>query len=137
MAVPLQSFFCNFLGRLHQSRCPSNVLILNLIPPCHSAHSSQHPRQRLHTINFACKVGETEDYNRNRPRKCESFTRQPLFCQSEQPVDVLRYIDTALRCGRVVLTLPWVVEYLSMVDALASCLSYFTRLFKRLLVIHR
>ena len=25
--VPLQSFFCNFLGRLHHSCCPSNVFI--------------------------------------------------------------------------------------------------------------
>ena len=27
MAVPLQSFICNFLGRLYHSCCPSNVFI--------------------------------------------------------------------------------------------------------------
>ena len=43
MAVPLQSFFCNFLGSLHHSCCPSNVFILDFIPSCHSAHPSQHP----------------------------------------------------------------------------------------------
>ena len=37
MAVPLESFFCNFLGRLHHSCYLYNVLILNLIP-CHSIH---------------------------------------------------------------------------------------------------
>ena len=48
MAVPLQSFFCNFLGRFHHSCCPSNVFILDFIPSCHSAHPSQHP----HLIYF-------------------------------------------------------------------------------------
>ena len=33
--------FCNFLGRLDHSCCPSNVFISDLIP-CHSAHPSQH-----------------------------------------------------------------------------------------------
>ena len=41
--LPLQSFLCNFLGRLHHSCCPSDVFISDLIPPCHSAHPSQHP----------------------------------------------------------------------------------------------
>ena len=60
MAVPLQSFFCNFLGRLHHSCCPSNVFISDRIPPCHSAHQSQHP----HLIYFyscllspCCRLG--------------------------------------------------------------------------------
>ena len=48
MAVPLQSFFCTFLGRLHHSCCPSNVFTSDHIPPCHSAHPSQHP----HLIYF-------------------------------------------------------------------------------------
>ena len=48
MVVPLQLFFCTFLGRLHHSCCPSNVLISDRIPPCHSAHPSQHP----HLIYF-------------------------------------------------------------------------------------
>ena len=43
MAVPLQSIFCNFLGHLHHSCCSSNVFISDRIPPCHSAHPSQHP----------------------------------------------------------------------------------------------
>ena len=33
IAVPLQSFFYNFPGRLHHSCCPSNVFISDLIPP--------------------------------------------------------------------------------------------------------
>ena len=36
-------FFCNFLGRLHHTCCPSNVFILDRIPPCHSTHPSEHP----------------------------------------------------------------------------------------------
>ena len=41
---PLESFFCNLLGRLCQSCCPSNyVFISDLIPPCHSTHQYQHP----------------------------------------------------------------------------------------------
>ena len=47
LAVPLQSFFCHFLGRLPHPCCPSNVFISDLIPPCHSAHPSQHPHHRL------------------------------------------------------------------------------------------
>ena len=52
MAVPLQSFFCNFLGRLHHSCCPSNVFISDRIPPCHSAHPYQHP----HLIYFSSRA---------------------------------------------------------------------------------
>ena len=37
MAVLFQSGFCNFLGRLHHSCYPSNVLVSDLISPCHSA----------------------------------------------------------------------------------------------------
>ena len=48
MAVPLKSFFCNFLGRLHHYCCHSNVFISDFIPPCHSAHPFQHP----HLIYF-------------------------------------------------------------------------------------
>ena len=42
MAIPLQSFFCIFLGCLNHSCCPSNVFIWDVIPSCPSAHSSHH-----------------------------------------------------------------------------------------------
>ena len=44
LTVPLQSFFCRFLGRLHNSCCPSNVFISDVNPPCDQAHPSQRPR---------------------------------------------------------------------------------------------
>ena len=50
--LPLQLFFCNFLGRLHHSCCPFNVFISDLTTHCHSAHPSQHPH--LNSSHASC-----------------------------------------------------------------------------------
>ncbi|XP_014670686.1 PREDICTED: codanin-1-like [Priapulus caudatus] len=53
------------------------------------------------------------------------------------PVDVLQCVRRAYEHGRCVLTLPWVVEYLSMMDPLAPQLEYYERVLKQLLRIYR
>ena len=82
MAIPLQSFFCNFLGRLHHSCCPSNVFISDLFPPCHSTHPSQHP----HLIYFqSCFLS---------PRCC------PGICTIQQSWSDHSFVNLSLQCHR-------------------------------------
>lgn len=51
--------------------------------------------------------------------------------------DVLLYIKKAHKEGRLVLTIPWIVEYLSMMDPLAPYLDYYTNTLQGLLYIYR
>ncbi|XP_031563818.1 codanin-1-like isoform X2 [Actinia tenebrosa] len=51
-----------------------------------------------------------------------------------QPFDVLCYLKTALEKGNLVLTVPWVVEYLSMMDPVAPYLDYYHKVL--ILLVH-
>ncbi|XP_023930971.1 codanin-1-like [Lingula anatina] len=53
------------------------------------------------------------------------------------PLDVYQEIQLACVEGRLVLTVPWVVEFLSMMDSLAPRLQYYSSVCKLLMQIHR
>ena len=52
-------------------------------------------------------------------------------------MDLLLYVSRAVDSGRTVLTVPWVVEYLSMVDSLAPQLHSVSQLLQLLLRLYR
>ena len=60
-----------------------------------------------------------------------------MFTQSSPRLDLLLYVSRAVECGRTVLTVPWVVEYLSMVDLLAPQLHSVSQLLQLLLRLYR
>ena len=67
------------------------------------------------------------------------MTRSPLLCirQVRPPVDLLDRVRTAYRHCRLVLTVPWVVEYLSMMDPIAAQLEHFQALLTLLVQVYR
>eukprot|EP00058_Branchiostoma_floridae_P011289 XP_002596777.1 hypothetical protein BRAFLDRAFT_73707 [Branchiostoma floridae] len=54
-----------------------------------------------------------------------------------QPIDIMKHLQDSLRQGRTILTLPWVVEYLSMMDPMAPKLDSYKEILSILLHIHR
>ncbi|KAK3715043.1 hypothetical protein QZH41_012109, partial [Actinostola sp. cb2023] len=73
----------------------------------------------------------------NQSNQSQMDTATSLRNKAPQPFDVLHYINTALRRGRLVLTVPWVVEYLSMMDPVAPYLSYYRTVLMLLVQIYR
>ncbi|KAI8486942.1 negative regulation of DNA replication [Branchiostoma belcheri] len=54
-----------------------------------------------------------------------------------QPIDIMKHLQDSLRQGRTILTIPWVVEYLSMMDPMAPKLDSYKEILSILLHIHR
>lgn len=52
-------------------------------------------------------------------------------------LDVMHYLKKARDEGRLVLTIPWVIEYLSMIDAVSPSLHYYAQVFHFLYHIYR
>ena len=62
-----------------------------------------------------------------------------LFISFQIPIhfDILSYLKMAWCSGRLVLTVPWAVEYLSMMDPVAPLLDYFSVVLNFLYRIYR
>ena len=62
-----------------------------------------------------------------------------LFISFQIPIhfDILSYLKKAWCSGRLVLTIPWAVEYLSMMDPVAPLLDYFSMVLNFLYMIYR
>lgn len=56
---------------------------------------------------------------------------------SVPPLDVLKLLRTAVENNRVILTVPWIVEFLSMIDPVAKNLSYIQESLNILVAIYR
>ena len=54
-----------------------------------------------------------------------------------QQLDLMFYLRKAQEEQRLILTLPWVIEYLSMIDSIGSFLHYYNQVFQKLLHIYR
>ena len=79
---------------------------------------------------------------------CKHGSNVPLHFQESQlklrendfkkpSVDFNTIIAEALRRGRLVITLPWIIEYCSMLDFVGAKLEYFQEIFKKLVSIYK
>ena len=57
--------------------------------------------------------------------------------QVSPSLEVLRYVQSAQQSGHLVLTVPWIVEYLSMMDIVTPQTEYFQTVLMFLMQIHR
>ncbi|KAM8920861.1 codanin-1 [Pelodytes ibericus] len=76
-------------------------------------------------------------------RTTEILTRElqesavALRSQTLPMLDVLQLLQSSIRNHRTVLTVPWIVEYLSLVDHVAPFLVYYKQIFSLLLQLYR
>lgn len=57
--------------------------------------------------------------------------------QVQPPINVLTYIQDAVKSDRVVITVPWVVEYLGMMDPVSFYLPYYKNVFQILFSVYK
>lgn len=62
---------------------------------------------------------------------------QALPCQVPPALDVRALLQQGLRARRAVLTVPWLVEFLSLADHIVPLLDYYRSIFVVLLHLHR
>ena len=60
-----------------------------------------------------------------------------FLSQTPPAVDIMLLLTTAVECGRISFTIPWMVEYLAMMDTAACKLNYYQTVFRKLVNLHR
>ena len=67
----------------------------------------------------------------------QSSPKSRLLSTSFVPTAICTQVSLAVVTGKLCLTVPWLVEYLSMMDNLAPSLDYFQQVLFLLLYVHR
>ena len=68
---------------------------------------------------------------------CVKSVKIPTILQHLPHVDICECLRRAYRSERLTLTVPWVVEFLSMMDVIAPGIEYFQTVLLLLLLIHK
>ena len=124
MAVPLQSFFGIFLG--HLSYCRSKVFISDIIPPCDSAHPSQHPHLIYVSACFLSSCCSSGLCTIQQSWSDHSFVNFPLsftgiLLSHNTPLHLFQFPHAALTLCVIYVAMPPVSSKLEPIFFLKKC----------------